>query len=126
MLNEETCKKHIEGIRRKNLERLRDLENDVKKHKIIEETWMKCKESLLEQNKTLASELNRLSRQSNAPQNARRNKKTSDPGSRPRNSSRSKSVSLDHNKREYSSQMGQPSPTVDTVQDCRDSEVSTK
>lgn len=87
---------------------------------------MKCKESLLEQNKTLVSELNRISKTSNISSNSRKQKKNSDQGSKPRTSSRSKSISLEHNKREYSSQLGHPSPTVETVNEYRGSEISAK
>lgn len=58
-LPEEFIKKQ-EILKRRTIDKLKELERDVKKHRIIEETWMKCKESLLEQNKMLAEELKRV------------------------------------------------------------------
>lgn len=96
-------------LKKKKIERLRSLENDVKKHRIIEETWMKCKASLLEQNKVLLDELNRVQKRKKSKSKSRKRNcggKSILPSRKGQSSrSKSKSHSLEKNKRHTKSMM---------------------
>lgn len=101
-IDKDMLHKKQRNLKKKTIDKLKDLENDVKKHRIIEETWMKCKESLLEQNKILVDELNRV-------QKKKKHHKNGNSKSRSRNrlrySSRSKSRSLETKSRHTKSMM---------------------